>query len=357
MNMKTALPPFAVIHSPNMPEIIYDLGFTLVLSTFQAGKVVFISAADREKLIQLPRSFDSAMGIATSGTKLAVACKKDLIVLKNFPHLAKNYPRKPNTYDSMFVPMCRYYTGALDLHDMNFVDSKIVAVNTLFSCLAEISEEYSCTPVWKPPFITDLVPEDRCHLNGMAVLDNRIEYVTALGNVNTKQGWRENKIKGGVLVHVPTSEIVIQGLSMPHSPRIYDRKLYFLNSAQGELCIGYPEKGTYEVITQVGGFARGMAKSGDFLFIGISKLRHTTDVFRDLPIAKTSFAGVVVVYLPYGKVIGQIKYESSVDEIYDVKILPGLKRPGILNSEKLAENIAVVMPGNSFWGISSEEGQ
>jgi len=353
--MKTALPPFAVINTPNIPEILHDLGFTIALSTYQAGKVVFLSAADREKLIQLPRTFDNAMGIATSQSKLAVACRTDLIVLKNFPQLAKNYPKNPDTYDSIFLPMCRYYTGALDLHDMNFVDSKLIAVNTLFSCLAEINEEYSCTPVWKPPFITELVPEDRCHLNGMAVLDNKIEYVTALGNVNTKQGWRENKITGGVLIHVPTSEIVLKGLSMPHSPRIYDGKLYFLNSAQGELCTGDPEKGTYEVIAKVGGFARGMAKYGDFLFIGISKLRHTTDVFKDLPIAKTSFAGVVVVYLPYGKVIGQIKYESSVDEIYDVKILPGLKRPGILNSEKLADNIAVVMPGNYFWGTKTEK--
>ena len=135
----------------------------------------------------------------------------------------------------------------------------------------------------------------------------------------------------------------------------YNGKLYFLNSAQGELCIADPEKGTYEVVSKLGGFSRGMARFGDFLFIGISKLRHTTDVFKDLPIAKTSFAGVVVVYLPYGKVVGQIRYESSVDEIYDVKILPGLRRPGILNSEKMEDHLAVVSPESSFWGVTTED--
>lgn len=353
--MTTTFPPFAVTHTPNIPEIMHDLGFTLALSTYQAGKVVFLSATSRDKLIQLPRTFDNAMGVATSQTKLAVACKFDLVVLKSFPQLAKNYPKKPNTYDSIFIPMCRYYTGALDLHDMNFIGEKLVAVNTLFSCLAEINEEYSYTPVWQPPYITELEPEDRCHLNGMAVKDNVIEYVTALGTTDTKQGWREKKITGGVLIHVPTNEIVLQGLSMPHSPRIYNGKLYFLNSAQGELCICDPEKGTYVVVTKLGGFARGMARFGDFLFIGISKLRHTTDVFKDLPIAKTSFAGVVVVYIPYGKVVGQLKYESSVDEIYDVKILPGLRRPGILNSEKIGDHLAVVSPSCSFWGVSEEK--
>jgi uncharacterized protein (TIGR03032 family) len=355
--MRTTLPPFAVTHTPNIPEIMHDLGFTLALSTYQAGKVVFLSATSRDKLIQLPRTFDNAMGVATSKTNLAVACRCDLVVLKSFPQLAKNYPKKPDTYDTLFIPMCKYYTGALDLHDMNFIKSKLIAVNTLFSCLAEVNEQFSFSPVWKPSFITDMSPEDRCHLNGMAVKDDTIEYVTALGATNTKQGWRENKIKGGILIHVPTNEIVMQGLSMPHSPRLYNGKLYFLNSAQGELHVCDPEKGTSEVVTKLGGFARGMARFGDFVFIGISKLRHTTDVFKDLPIAKTSFAGVVVVYLPYGKVVGQLKYESSVDEIYDVKILPGMRRPGILNSEKIEDHHAVVTPSNSFWGVSEEKKQ
>ena len=353
--MSTTPPPFAVTHTQNIPEIMHDLGFTLALSTYQAGKVVFLSATSRDKLIQLPRTFSNAMGVATSESKLAVACKSDLVVLKNFPQLAKNYPKKPNTYDSLFIPMCKYYTGTLDLHDMNFIGPKLVAINTLFSCLAEITPEFSFTPVWKPDFISELAPEDRCHLNGMAVKDNSIEYVTALGATDIRQGWRENKIAGGVLIHVPTNNIILQGLSMPHSPRIYNDKLYFLNSAQGELCWCDPKKGTYEVVTNVGGFARGMARFGDFLFIGISKLRHTTDVFKDLPIAKTSFAGVVVVFLPYGKVVGQIRYESSVDEIYDVKILPGLRRPGILNSDKMEDHQAIVNPESSFWGVSREE--
>lgn len=352
--MKT-LPPFAVTHTPNIPEIMYDLGFTLALSTYQAGKVVFLSATSRDKLIQLPRTFDNAMGVATSESKLAVACRNYLMVLKSFPELSKNYPPKPDTYDSLFVPTCRYYTGALDLHDMNFIDNKLFAVNTLFSCLAEINEEYSFTPIWQPSFIKELVPEDRCHLNGMALKGNSIEYVTAIGTTNTKQGWRENKISGGVIIHVPSKEIVLHGMSMPHSPRIYGNKLYFLNSAQGELRICDPEKGTSEVVTQLGGFARGMARFGDFLFIGISKLRHTTDVFSSLPIAKTSYAGIVIVYLPYGKIIGQLKYESSVDEIYDVKILPGLRRPGILNSEKVEKHVAVITPTSSFWGVSEEK--
>jgi len=353
--MKNTVQPFALVHTPNIPEILSELKFTLAISTFQAGKVIFLSAVSKDKLIQLPRTFDNAMGIASDETKMAIACRNDVLVLKNFPQLAKNYPAQKDTYDSFFIPRNKYFTGILDLHDMNFIDNKLIAVNTLFSCLAEINEEHSFQAVWTPNFITELEPEDRCHLNGVALKDNQIEYASALGATNSKQGWRENKLGGGIIMHVPSNEIVVKDLSMPHSPRIYNDKLYFLNSALGELCVADPEKGTHEVIAILGGFARGMAKFGDFLFIGISKLRHTTSVFKDLPIAKTSYAGVVVVYLPYGKVVGQIKYETSVDEIYDVKILPGLNRPGILNSEKVGEYSPVVTPATSYWAMSEKE--
>ncbi len=355
--MSKTLPPFTVTHTPNIPEIIYDLGFTIVLSTYQVGKTIFLSATSRDKLIQLPRTFDTAMGVATCGSKLAVACRSDLVVLKNFPELAKNYPPKPGIYDSLFIPVCRYYTGALDLHDLNFIDNKLIAVNTLFSCLSEINDEFSFVPVWKPSFITGLMPEDRCHLNGVAVGKEGIEYATALGATDTKQGWRDTKLSGGVLIHVPSNEIILSNLSMPHSPRLYDGKLYFLNSAQGELRVCDPVAGTSEVITKLGGFARGMARYGDYLFIGMSKMRHTTDAFKNLPIFDTSFAGVSVVYLPYGKVVGQIKYSSSVDEIYDVKILPGLRRPGILNTEKIEKHFAVVTPSSAFWGVGEGSNQ
>jgi len=42
-----------------------------------------------------------------------------------------------------------------------------VFVNTLFSCLAPVSERYSFLPLRQPPFITKLAAEDRCHLNGV----------------------------------------------------------------------------------------------------------------------------------------------------------------------------------------------
>ncbi|UCH15835.1 MAG: TIGR03032 family protein [Bacteroidales bacterium] len=346
---------FASTYTPNVPELLYTLKCTIALSTYQACKVIFISAAGKDKLIQLPRTFDNAMGIARDDDKLAIACKNEVIVLRNSSGLAKHYPSKPNTYDALYLPRALYYTGQLSLHDMNYVNNKLTAINTLFSCISVIDEQYSFKTIWKPGFIDALAPEDRCHLNGMAVTGEKIEFVTALGNTNTKQGWRENKLTGGVIIHLPTGEIVLNGLAMPHSPRVYDNNLYFLQSARGELMKADLKNNKHEVITRLNSFARGMAKAGDYLFIGVSKLRHTDSVFADLPIAGSSFAGIIIVHLPLAKIVGHIRYEANVEEIYDVKIIQGFRRPNILNPGKTEHRMALVNETDTYWAKEEED--
>jgi len=351
-----AAKPFECVYPPQFAELLYNLNTSLAISTYQAGKIVLLSPHDKDHLIQLPRTFENAMGMATSDDKIAIATQSKVVLLQNSEDLARKYINKPNTYDSIYMPRVSYYSGYLALHDMAFINNEIIAVNTLFSALCNINEKESFTPIWQPPFITDLQPEDRCHLNGMAIENNEIKYLTALGKSDTANGWRENKMNGGILMEYPSGKIILDNLSMPHSPRIYDGKLYLLNSAQGELIEVDVENKTYSVVVNVGGFARGMTKIGDYLFIGVSKLRHNSAVFRDLPIAQTSFAGVVAVHLPYKVVVGQIEYKMSVEEIYDVKVLPNKKRPNIISTEMEENRAAITFSSQSFWGkLKSEE--
>ncbi|MFH1322111.1 MAG: TIGR03032 family protein [Bacteroidota bacterium] len=348
--------PFSCNYTPQFAQLLHNLGISLIISTYQAGKVVVLSPVEEDKLIQLPRSYKSAMGLATEGNhRIAIAGLSEVTVLQNSGALAKGYPQKKGVYDGMYFPRATYYTGNLFLHDMAFSGDKLIAVNTLFSCLSYIDDKYSFTPFWKPDFISELAAEDRCHLNGMALENNEVRYVTALGNNDTAQGWRDNKMQGGILMDVPSGEILLEGLGMPHSPRIYNGKLYLLNSTQGELICVDIEKKNYEVVCKLGGYARGMDRFGDYLFIGVSKLRHNSPVFRDLPIAETSYSGVIAVHLPYGSIAGHIKYEVSVDEIYDVKVLPGLKRPSVLSPEMPVHKRALHIPETTFWSAGEEK--
>ena len=354
--MKQPVPPFTCTYSPNLPELLWDLECTMAITTYQAGKLVFISATSPNDLVQLPRSFDKPMGIAINGKRLGVATKNEVIVFADSPEHAPGYPENPNTYDHLYIPRSTYYSGDTDVHDLIWGKPGMMAVNTRFSCLSLIDDEYSFKPFWKPSFITEVTPEDRCHLNGLTLQDGMPKYISALGNSNISQGWRENKKNGGVIIDVPTGEIVCSGLSMPHSPRIYNGKLYTLLSATGQLVCIDVKTGKYDVINEFDGFVRGLAQCGDYLFVGLSKLREKSSSFADLPIAKKSlYSGVVVVYLPMGSIVGHLRYESSVEEIYDVQIIPNCRRPGIMNLAKESHRRAIVTPGNTFWAMTEED--
>lgn len=352
-----SLPPFACIHSPNVPELLNQLNVTIAISTYQAGKVIFISAVDNEKMIQLPRNFNKAMGMAFKPGKLALAVKDEVIILANSSDMAVTYPPKPNTYDAMFLPRAIYFTGQVDIHDLEWSGNELWAVNTRFSCLAKIDTDYSFNPVWKPHFISRLAPEDRCHLNGICINDGEPVYVTALGKTDSPEGWRPGKTGGGIIMDVKENRIVLDELAMPHSPRIYNGELYCLLSALGQLIKVDPKTGKYEVKQQFDGYVRGMARSGDYLFIGLSKIRKKSSTFGDLPIAEKSInCGIEIVHFSTMSRVARIIYKTSVEEIYDVKIMEGMRRPNVLSTSKDDFRKALVLPnGNTYWAVEKKE--
>ena len=344
------LAPFSCVYSPNLPELLLHFNCSIAISTYQAGKVIFISPKNKNELIQLPRTFDKAMGIALDGNKMAIACKDEVIVLVNSQELASHYPRKANTYDALFMPRATYYTGALDIHDLDWGNGALYAVNTSFSCLIKIDDNFSFTPIWKPPFISQLASEDRCHLNGMVMRNGIPKYVTAFNRGNSPQSWRPKVSQSGVIIDVPSGEIVAQNLPMPHSPRWINEQLYVLLSATGELVKVDVKTGKYEVVIRLNAFVRGLARWGDYIFIGLSKLRQNSSTFAHLPIAKKALhAGIAVVHLPTGAYVGEIKYQMSVDEIYDVQIMPNWLRPNILNTLKPEYKMGLSTPETTFW--------
>ena len=310
--MNALLPPFHYTHSPTLPKLLWELGCTLVFSTYQAGKVIFIRATSPETIEQQALDFPRPMGLAVSDQRIAVATRDEVVVLTNTPAAEGTYVQEKT-----------YFSGEVDTHDLAWGNDGLWAINTLLSSMALADDDSNFESQWRPSFVSDVVPEDRCHLNSMAMVDGQPEYVTAFGKVDTFEGWRENKVSGGILMNIPSGEIVLEGLPMPHSPRVYDGKLYLLLSATGELVCAEPETGGYEVVTQLPGFVRGMARCGDYLFVGLSKLRKTSSTFAALPISEdTLFSGIVVVSLSEGRIVEHITYETGVEEIYDVQVLP-----------------------------------
>ena len=210
-------------------------------------------------------------------------------------------------------------------------------VNTLFSCLCKRSDVYNFQPIWRPAFVSSYVPGDCCHLNGLGLRDGKLRYVTALGETDQPGQWRENKKDGGILIDLESNEIISRGLSMPHSPRWYNDRLWLLESGTGGFGYIDPSTGKYESIAEFSGFTRGLSFYGSLAFIGLSQVRESA-VFGGVPIAEKALeeriCGVWVVNIENGQTIGFVKFEDAVQEIFAVEVVAGTRNPELVNEDR-----------------------
>lgn len=343
---------FHITYTPGLPEFFEFNACSILLSTYQAARVIAIGSTDGKELFQIPVSIKKPMGIAHQDTKLAVAGLDEIVFFSSKEDVASTIRINDRNFDEVFIQRASYNTSTIDIHDIHFGQGVLWGVNTMFSCLCTFDINYNFRPKWKPPFIDALAPEDRCHLNGMAFDDEAglPMYVTALSATNVKDGWRENKMGGGILMEVASGEILLDGLAMPHSPRLIDGELYFLESGSGKLLKWNPEKKEAELIFDFACFVRGMSHSDGYLFIGKSQIRSTSKDFNDLAVKENSAnAGVIVFDLNNKKIIGEINYETTVEEIFDVQVMSGIRKPLLLGDKSEKYRRVITFPGNIFW--------
>ncbi len=347
--------PFQARYTPNFPELLNELGGTIMLTTYQTGKVIMLSS-DGENISQLVRDFDRPMGITFHGDLMAMALRTNITFFKDSKELAKTYPKKQNIYDSLYYPVSQYITSYIDTHDVVFSKQGLIAVNTSYSCLVKVDGANSFDVIWKPPFIETLETGDACHLNGCCVdEDQDIRYVTAFGQTIKPGGWRMNKLIGGFLYDIKEERYLCENLAMPHSPRLYKNELYVLLSAREELIRVDRVTGETKSIIKIDGFIRGLSFQDNYAFIGVSKLRKS-HTFGDLPIARKKLhAGVVVINLETQEKVAEIFYEDKLEEIYDVHFIPNSKKVNIMNHTMIQTNPAIITPQFSQWIKTKED--
>ena len=263
--------------SPGLSEFLGSQQIAIAASSYQSGKFYLLGQNLDGGLLVHERFFQKVMGIHVADRDTIWLAT--LFQIMKFRNILDRGQQINGLHDACYVPREMFTTGELDVHDIGLLkDGRVVFVNTLYNCLATTSARHSFAPLWKPPFISKIIKEDRCHLNGLAMEDGVPRYVTATSKSDTVDGWRDRRADGGVVVDVQTGEIVVGGLSMPHSPRLYRGRLWVLNSGTGEL--GWVERGSsaaagrFNVLAFCPGFARGLAFHGRYAFVGLSKPRY-----------------------------------------------------------------------------------
>lgn len=334
----------ASVHTSNLPDILRELGASLLITTYQAGQLI-VARADGPALNTHFVGFSKPMGLAVDRERLLVGTETGIREFRNVPAVsAKLDP--PHRHDAVYVFRNHHVTANIDIHEMAFADAECWYVNTLFSCLCTLDHDHSFVPRWRPRFITGLAPEDRCHLNGVAIVDGRPKFLTALAATDTPQGWRANKKDGGILLEYASREPIVSGLSMPHSPRWHHGRLWLLESGRGSLATVDLASGKIETVARVPGFTRGLDFIGPLAFIGLSQLRET-NAFTDIPITDDNserLSGVWVVNIDTGRTVAFLKFSRTVQEIFAVQTLRGALFPGVVDEDDALLKTTYVLP-------------
>lgn len=339
-------PQLKITSSNHLAAWLLQEQISFAFTTYQTNRLFFVGVNADGRLAAHERLFDKPMGLYADGDRLYLSSRYQIWHFDN--HLA---PRElQGNCDRLYIPRTAHTTGDLNVHDVVVDDAQnIIFVNTDFSCLATLSPDYSFAPLWQPPFISKLVAEDRCHLNGLAMKEGKPAYVTACSSTDTAAGWRNCRTDGGVVIDVANNEIVASGLSMPHSPRFYGGKLWLLNSGTGEL--GYIEGKKFAPVAFCPGFMRGLAFWGDVVLVGLSKLRARTfsGLILEERLAKQGLVpqcGLMVIDLKSGSLLHWLHLEGVVEELFDVVVLPGVRQPQAIGLQNDEIQRLVTFPGS-----------
>ncbi|HEX5086973.1 MAG TPA: TIGR03032 family protein [Nocardioides sp.] len=319
-------------YSTGFPHVLEDAACSLLVSTYQAGQLVAVGVADEELAFSF-RAFDRVMGVAVGADRIAVAGKGQIWSLGDHSELASRIDPE-GRYDRCWLPRSSVVVGEIQCHEIAWGaadgdEPDLWMVNTLFSCLAGLAPRYSFVPRWRPPFVSQLAPQDRCHLNGLAMRGGSPAFVTAMAPTDEPGGWRTVRNDSGLVLDVASGEVVTAGLAMPHSPRWHEGELFVLNSGMGRLERVDLATGDRDVVAAVPGYARGLALHGDLAFVGLSKIRETA-IFGGAPIAAYHDqlkCGVGVIELGTGTTVATLQFDNGVEEIFDVQALPGVRCP------------------------------
>jgi uncharacterized protein (TIGR03032 family) len=324
-------------------------GLSLAFTTYQTGKLFLVGLKPEGHLSIFERTFERCMGLAVSPDAQTL-WMSSVYQLWRFENALPVRTAAPDGYDRLYVPQCGCTTGDVDAHDIALdAGQRPIFVNTLFGCLAAPSETHSFRALWRPPFITRLAAEDRCHLNGLAVENGVPRFATAVSTTDVYEGWREHRRDGGVIIEIASGAIVVRGLSMPHSPRLHDGQLYVLNSGAGEFGRVDLASGKFEPICFCPGYARGLSMFGNFAVIGLSTCRENrtfSGLALDDALAAKNVAprcGLLVVDLRTGDIAHSLTISGIVRELYDVAVLPGVRMPSALGfkTEEIRRTITI----------------
>lgn len=358
---------FGCRYSSSFPAFLLKHSISLAFTSYQASRVCFLRAANNQINLHL-RAFPRPMGIYADEERITLGTFSEVIdfrrsqsvldevqqgVHDNDARLSRKLKEKAQQAreivrlrknreleevkqaDALYLPRASHYSGMINIHDIAWGKSGLWVVNSTFSCLSTLSPDSSFVARWKPWFISELVPEDRCHVNGMSLRDGEPRYVTTFNQHDHMDSWSQSAIGKGTLIDIEDNRIILDNLTMPHSPRYHNGYVYVCNSGNGTVLKVNPDTGVTQTILELPGFTRGISFYKNYMFVGTSKTRKS-EVREQIPLLNkydTTQSGVWVYNFDTNAIVDHLIFDDSLEQIYDIAVIPECTVPELVSPQ------------------------
>ena len=225
--------PLRAAHTPNFPALFRQLGQSLLVTTYQAGKLVMVRD-EGDHLNSHYRAFPAPMGLALAngGSKLAIGTTIQVWEFRDVPR--RRPPLETNgTHDACYLPRSSHVTGNVLIHEMAYGAGEHSGSSTPASLAwprSTVSRANRAggrrpSPSWN---------------RRIAATSTAWPWWTASRSTSPRWAKRTKWLAGGptrpgaaCLMDVDSNAILCRGLSMPHSPRWYGGRLWVCESGWG----------------------------------------------------------------------------------------------------------------------------
>ncbi|MDR3470302.1 MAG: DUF4915 domain-containing protein [Devosia sp.] len=242
---------------------------------------------------------------------------------------------------TVFLPTkARYLPGSLYIHDLVKMGDAYFATITGHNFLARLSIDKGWERVWWPRAADELgsaaFNQNYFQLNSIAAAGTpETSFYTAFSELTSgPKPWKEGygPEGRGVVFSGETRTAISRGLTCPHSARFHQGRLWVCNSGFGS--VGYiddhgsldPGRTRYVEVARVPGFTRGLAFSGDVMFVGLSKVIPKYEPYAPGLVPADTRCGIWALEASTGKFLASVTWPAGY-QIYDVQVMPGIKHP------------------------------
>jgi uncharacterized protein (TIGR03032 family) len=267
------------------------------------------------------------------------------------------------TYDVDGLLRLERINGVGDVHDVVLENESLLLVSTANDSVVRLKSGAGYRPSMEVVYSTGH-DCDFTHVNCIWRDGNR--FVATAFTTSNNWSWRTNLRKGkrddGLLFDLATGEVLVDGLSRPHSPRRWKDQWVIATAGDNSVVVVSENNDRKKI--EVGGFTRGLFIVNDLAFVATSPLRRSLNTIELQDMAtESSSCQVVVVDLRTEKVVDA--FDVPFAGVYDITVFPaalveGIRRGGAMSAMQpfeQAENQQILnSPRGATWlGPINEE--